>query len=326
MITIDLSTKSGFFTVDGLDYHQNYYTIEYDNKEGTDEERNFSLRNIFTGDKIISSRGYAEISGVNSWKELLFKLNRVAALNNIDVSIQDQTSPPILANFNKLEALTELSVATAIDDFTINIVNATGFETGKYISIFSVQDNRFFLANILSINGTELTIDTPLDFAFPVGSSVTSGEKNINLDGSVTPLIYALRNTNEQIGTAFDITRIMFACKTVDPVDLSKFGDIVGGLTKGIILRKKDGNYRNIFNAKTNEDLAKLMYDWMPELATNPATGQDGFLGRLTFAGQNKIGVAIRLDVGEDLQLIVQDDLTQLTSFEMVAEGHTVIY
>ena len=65
-------------------------------------------------------------------------------------------------------------------------------------------------------------------------------------------------------------------------------------------------------------------YDWTPYLATNPQQGQDGFLFRLTFAGMNKLGVAIRLNPGEDLQFLVQDDLSGITVLEVTAEGHVV--
>lgn len=51
---------------------------------------------------------------------------------------------------------------------------------------------------------------------------------------------------------------------------------------------------------------------------------QDGFTGRLTFGGQSKMGVVIRLNQGEDLQMLVQDDLSTLDSLSIICEGHTV--
>jgi len=66
------------------------------------------------------------------------------------------------------------------------------------------------------------------------------------------------------------------------------------------------------------------MYDWTPYAALNPVQGIDGFVARLTFAGQNKVGVAIRLPIGQDLEVLVQDDLEAITKLEIVAEGHIV--
>jgi hypothetical protein len=116
----------------------------------------------------------------------------------------------------------------------------------------------------------------------------------------------------------------MFHCHTTGAVDLSKFGDIAGGITNGIVMRKVDGTYRNIFNVKTNGEMAGIMFDFDILSAQNVNQGQNGFNGRLTFAGQSKVGVTIRLAPGEDLQLLVRDDLTDLDLLEIVAEGHEV--
>jgi len=65
------------------------------------------------------------------------------------------------------------------------------------------------------------------------------------------------------------------------------------------------------------------MYDFDIEITSG--NQQDGFTGRLTFAGQNKLGAVIRIGADEDLQIVIQDDLTGLSSFSVVAEGHQVI-
>ena len=240
----------------------------------------------------------------------------------MDVNVQDQTTPLIIAKFSKEVAGSTLANQQTIDDYAFDVVDATGFVAGQYLSIFSVPDNRFYLANVLNVATNTITVDTPLDFDYPSGAFVTVGSSNMNLDGSITPQIFGLRNTDEAIGSAFDITRIIFKCLTDTAVDLSKFGDIAGGLTRGIVLRKKDGVHRNIFNTKTNGELKGIMFDFDPETATGQ--GQDGFTGRMTFGGQNKMGVVLRLEPGEDIQLLVQDDLTDLDVFEITAEGHTV--
>lgn len=242
-----------------------------------------------------------------------------------DVNIQDQHSPAIIAFFSLLEEETLLTNTVAIGDYDMTVDVVTGIAVGEYVSIFNVAANRFYLGTILSISVNTLTMDTPMDFAFPSGSFVTSGIRNMNVNGSVTPVIFGLRNTDTAIGKAFDITRLMFTCLTTNAVDLSKFGDIVGGLTRGIVVRSKNGVFQNILNAKTNGDLKNFMFDFDVASATNPAQGQHGFSGQMTFAGQNKIGVTIRLEPGEDIQIIIQDDLTTLLDFKIIAEGHEVV-
>lgn len=240
-----------------------------------------------------------------------------------DVNVQDQTSPAIIAYMSSLEEETALTTTVAIDDYDITVDDATGFTIGKYVSIFNVAANRFYLGTVLSTSGNPVTLDTPMDFAYTSGSFVTAGERNMNTDGSSTPVIFGLRNTDVAIGASFDITRLIFTCLADTTVDLSKFGDIVGGLTNGMVLRRVDGVTRNLFNVKTNSDLANIMLDF--DIQAAQGNQQDGFIARITFAGQNKMGVSLRLAPGEDIQMLNQDNLTTLGFFGVVAEGHEVV-
>ena len=240
-----------------------------------------------------------------------------------DVNIQDATSPLFIVKASNLVTETTTTTLGAIDDYIINVDDATGFVVGQYLTIYNADANRVFFADVLAINTLAITLDTPLDFEFPSGSFVSVGNTNMNVNGSVTPVIFGIRNpTGVDIPLSVDITRIMLKCLTDTSVDLSKFGDIVGGLTNGIILRQVDGHSHNVFNVKTNGDLKLLMYDLDIEAAQG--NQQDGFTGRLTFGGQNKMGAVIRLKTTEDMQVIVQDDLTSLDTFNLVAEGSQV--
>ena len=244
----------------------------------------------------------------------------------LDVAIQDQTTKPIIQNFYQRIAETTLATATVIDGKTIAVADATNIVANQYGILFSSVINKVMFFNILSIDGTIITIDTLIDAVYPIGSHISVGNKQIIGDGSVTPIIYSVRSTAQQTNLSFDVTRIMFTAKTTSTCDLSTFGDIESGLTNGLILRKVDGETSNIFNVKTNGNFMNIMYDFDILTATNPAQGQNGFKGRMTFAGQEKMGVAIRLAPGEDLQLIVQDDLSDLLGFIVLAEGHIVEY
>lgn len=245
----------------------------------------------------------------------------------VDANLQDQTTPAVIAKFHRIDNVTTLAVATAIDDRSITVDDATGFVIGDYLVLYSNVTDRYYLGTILNIVGNVITGDSPLDSALPIGTAVTSGPSNMAVNGSVTPQIFGLRGEAvlpDGVDLVFDITRVIFDCTTDGTVDLSKFADIAGGITNGLVMRKRDGTYNNIFNVKTNGDIAGIMYDFTVEQATNPAQGQNGFYSRLTFASQGKIGVAIRLEKGDDLEVIVQDNLTSITSFEIIAEGHVV--
>lgn len=241
-----------------------------------------------------------------------------------DVTLQDSTSRLYVIKASNIIAETTLTSLTAKDDYIINVTSAAGFVVGQYLTIYNVADNKVFFSNILAINTLAITLDTPLDFEFAIGSFVSVGITNMNVDGSVTPQIFGIRNpTGQDVPLVVDITRIMFKCLTSSAVDLSQFGDIAGGLLRGIVIRRVDGDYQNIFNAKTNADIKLISFDYDPEVAGGAQ--QDGFTARLTFAGQNKFGAVVRLASDEDLQVIIQDDLTSLVDFEMIAEGSEVV-
>jgi hypothetical protein len=244
----------------------------------------------------------------------------------LDVNIQDQFTPAIIAPFHEVAGNTTVAVQPAIDDRTITVTSSAGMAVGNVFIVFNADELRFTFFKILVIAGNVITVDSPVDFAYPVGSFVDFGIDNLNVDGSGTTRVFGLRGggTPPGVDLEADITRIILTCQTTNSVDLSKFGDIVGGITNGLVLRRRDGIYRNIFNVKDNQEISNLMFDFNTFDANNINQGRNGFIGRLTFAGQNKLGVTIRLGAGEDLELLVQDDLSTLLKFTVIAEGHIV--
>ena len=245
----------------------------------------------------------------------------------IPVNIQDQHTDAIIFKFNKIDASTTIAANALIDTRRIKLTSMDSVSVGDYLIAFNPDSLRFYKGNVLSISVDTVTMDSPLDWTMPAGTFIDITQTNLAVIGGPgdSTKVFGLRGVSPSpVGESVDITRIIFSCQTVDAVDLSKFGDIEGGLTNGIVLRVRNDRYYNIFNVKTNAELAGILYDWQPQLATNPSQGQDGFIARLTFGGQNKVGVTIRLDPGEDLELLVQDDLSSITLLEIIAEGHIV--
>ena len=278
-------------------------------------------------DELILTIDYSDIldiNGVAYTSQTVFTDLIEGSGSKIDVVLQDSTAPLMVVKASNLITETTLTTQTAKNDYIINVADATSFIIGGYLTIYSVDANRVFFSEILFVDGLSITLDSPLDFEFLVGSFVSVGSINMNVDGSVTPQIFGLRNpTGLDVPLKFDITRLMFKCLTDGSNDLSKFGDITGGLLRGVVIRRVDGVYRNIFNAKTNGELKSLMYDF--QIQEVKGSQQDGFTGRLTFAGQNKMGAVIRIGADEDLQIVIQDDLTSLNRFIIIAEGSEVI-
>lgn len=245
----------------------------------------------------------------------------------VPVNIQDQTSPAFDLYFIQgTGPPTTVASAVAIGDTDISVVASIAAST--YIGIFNPANERFFFVTVLAVAGAgpyTITVDTPADFAFQVGDSVLSTIREMNVNASLaTPSIFEVQGAGSG-DLRIDITRIIFTMICTGQPDDSLFANIAA-LVNGIVLRKKDGEYRNYFNVKTNGDFANLAYDVTYIARTIPA-GAWSVRCRYTFAGQDKHGVAIRLAAGEALQLLIQDDLTvdsDIISFRALAAGHVV--
>jgi hypothetical protein len=240
---------------------------------------------------------------------------------NLMVNVQDQTTRVLDLYFGQLQDLTTLSVQADIDDLTLTLTDTTGFVDGKTIGIFSIDDpDIFFLGvQIGAPVGNVITIDRPIDRTLTVNSPVVAVDINMAIDGSVTTQIFQIGPVGPGSEQILDITRILGIITDGVTMDDGKFGGI-DALTNGVVLRLSNGVKQNIWNVKTNGDLALLAFD--AQYTDKAPAGENGFRFRNTYAGQDKHGVALRLDPGDTLEVLIQDDLTDLTSFNMIAQGH----
>lgn len=248
-------------------------------------------------------------------------------LGGLDVNIQDQVTPPVDFFFTQIKgAPTTVGVVTVIDTYDVTVASAAGCSVGDYVGIFNADnpsDNRAYFGTILSINVDTVTLDTPLDFAFQIGDTFACFSRDISdANGSVTPEIFKIE-VGSGATQSIDINRLMISFLTDGAVNLASFGDLTE-LTRGCVLRRVNGYINNIWNVKSNGEIANLSFDYTPFTALNPAQGQDGAKFRYTLNGQDKHGVAVRLNPGDSLELIIQDDLTALQQFRIIAEGHFV--
>jgi hypothetical protein len=236
----------------------------------------------------------------------------------------DKTYPPFVGYFRDVASIdySTLAVAGVKDAYTVTVVDGTNFVVNEEIAIWTTT--RFYGGKILGKAGNVLTLATPLNFAYPIGANASSGNPEMSVDGSGTPVVYRIRQPQLPVlatGLEFVITRIIFSCLADSAVDLSLFGNIAA-LTRGCMLRYENGVTSNIFTVRSNQDIANFAYDWTAYVATNPSQGQDGFVSRLTFGSNGKMGTSILLKDGEALEFWIQDNLTGLTSLKVVAEGY----
>jgi hypothetical protein len=137
----------------------------------------------------------------------------------------------------------------------------------------------------------------------------------MNVDGSSTPIAFSLRAGNIPV----DSTRFIITMTDDTSMDDGKFGGLTK-LTRGLVFRIVNSFQKTIFCFKTNGEIAQFCYDTKyPDKA--PA-GVFSFNARITFAGQDKHGIALRIADDDVLQWVVQDNLTGLLTMKISAEGH----
>jgi len=241
----------------------------------------------------------------------------------IAVNIQDQTTRPVDFDVHRiLDATLTITATPTVDSYTVVVSDASGLSVGDGVAF--IEENgmpEIWWGKILSISTNTLTLDTPCPHNYnPANTSVIHYSDDLNVDGSTTKVVFGLTN---YFNEAVDVTRLISHC--TDNVEMHD-GLFCGidELDRGIVFRKKllDGTYINYWNIKSNGEWAELAYDTQYTDKGKPPDSTYGFNVRLTYAGPSKHGVAIRVEPGESIEILVQDDLTDITEFRMMFEGH----
>jgi hypothetical protein len=241
----------------------------------------------------------------------------------LDINIQDQHTTLIdsyflqsVSNFTISADITASTLTTLEYDFEATAGH--GLAGGNEIILLDTSADRAFYATVMNVATNTITLDRPIDYAF--AASTTLGRiatSQMAVDGSSTEQIFTVR-----AGTVpFDITRVIIQMVHSAAGDDGKFGGITA-ISRGLVMRSIDGVQNTIFNFKTNGDIRNFCFDLT--YSDKAAGGENGTGARITFGGQSKHGVTIRLSGTDSLQWVVQDNLTGLTSLRIVAQGHEV--
>lgn len=237
---------------------------------------------------------------------------------NLKVILQDQTTDPL--GFYMMEFLNNVTIAidTILDSNIITFEPSHNFIAGDWVCL--QENNHVYQAEVIGVNINVITFDTPLDYAYTTSAYGCRANINMAVDGSVSPVIFRVRPIKDFWTVDWDITRIICSISDNLAMDSGKFGGI-NALDNGVVLRKKNGVFKNLFNVKTNSDYADVAYDVSYD--DRAPAGNYGFRVRKTWAGQEKSGVAIRLiaDDSEELQNLIQDDLTALGTYKCRVDG-----
>jgi hypothetical protein len=261
----------------------------------------------------------------------------------LGVFVQDQTTPVLTTPFLQLRAAVTLSSDTVIDSRTIDLTVGHGTLFGDVMELAESTTTKFMQAVAIDplglaaagtpVPGNTITLDSPVNRVYTTSGSIAlRSTKGMIVDGRMVsqggpgPQLYSVLPLPSQSG---DMVRIIIELRgrVNGSMDFTTFGS-EPELLNGIVIRIKnqDGTFQNLFNFKSNSDFIEQAFD---HAFLDPKGGNTvpGFTSRVTWGGQSKHGVVIRLDgsKGEELQIIIQDDLTGgNTRLHLTAQGHEI--
>lgn len=245
--------------------------------------------------------------------------------SGILVKQQDPVDGVLSIPFLETQAALSLAVNTVVNARTITLTPGHGLVSptndGETIEIADTTDGSVFIqAKIILVAGDVVTLDSPINSIYTTTESLIVHSLNqMAVDGSVTPVVFSIAPLPAQEG---NMNRVIVNMIDNTAMDFETFGGIPA-LTNGCIVRVNngDGTYRNIANFKSNNDIVNQCFDH--NFFLNNGGNTRGFTARLSWAGQEKHGTAIRVNGGlsETLEVVIQDDLTALTGMSWIAQG-----
>ena len=217
--TIQESSNTGFFEVNGVDYPKGHFSVKYD---GSGVNRVFTLFNIYDGKNIISSRSFDEVVGVSSWDELSQLFNSIQIVTYStpsSTSVNYSLKPFLLA-----VSMGEVPGYSFIDKFgrtTASAANITvwegntdypedAFGTADILSIGSTSgsDNQEVSVSGLLVNGDDTTFTVTLSgntrVALPVALWKVYRAQNQDATNSFVGNVYIYTGTGAVPSTVGD--------------------------------------------------------------------------------------------------------------------------
>lgn len=212
----------------------------------------------------------------------------------------------------------DTSISIQGDDYVSFAVNDRLFLSGGG----PIQENSFPI--ITAKPGSPvLTLNKPLDYAYPIGSAV----QHVVIDASsdvgtlADPIVYRLQ---PPFGITFNVKGAILTMAMNSAGDYSKFGDIVGGLTNGVVARGNiNGQLITRTSFRTNLDID---VDTSEPLVFHDKAGSGDFGIVATYVFE-KFGAFIPLNGsnGDYFEILIQDDISSLTEGQMKFHGYITI-
>lgn len=218
-----------------------------------------------------------------------------------------------------------LSVAIASQSTSLALTAVAGLAVGDRLHLTDTATGAHDhdLLRITAIVGNVVTVNRPIDFDYAIATTtVQRVVVNMNVAGTLAaPISYVLKVTP---GEVWHLTALDFNITDNAAMDDSLFGALAA-LTNGVVIRQVDvtnGTYQTFSVWKDNSSFIKDSFG--VQYSTKAPAGSEGVRGTLNF--HNVYGAIVRIantSIEEMyVEILIQDNLSAITTFEIKFHGH----
>lgn len=206
-------------------------------------------------------------------------------------------------------------------DFSFDVAAGQGgtFSANDRITIVEGTTQESSVIKIISVAGDTLTIDLPLENDYSSAAIVEITDINLGVNGSVTPVVFSITPPSNQV---WHLHTFIFHIEDGPEPGIELFGGI-SALSKGVVVRCElsTGNLNHVI-VRTNGDMKEYFGGTNVEFVQKVGGGD--YATNALWDFRAKTHAIVRLDgaQGDTFKAIVQDDLSALTFFEFIAQGH----
>lgn len=224
---------------------------------------------------------------------------------------------PVSSFFHRhVGAVETLTVASVKNDTQITVSNAAAWVVDDRLDITNAGDSEPTEPEIVDIASNVVTLDRPLNFAWPVGTQVQKIDENMN--AVTVPTSFRVTIPNDE---SWHVETIILNMIMGSAGDDTTFGDLTR-LTNGLLIRAYDGEldqYYTLANWKSNGEIA---FNMVTQYNDKAGGGKFGFNGQGNILGRTGAVIQLRGWEGDFMEIATQDDLSGLDGFRIKLLGH----
>jgi hypothetical protein len=246
------------------------------------------------------------------------------------VQIEDNTAPPFEAYLSREINDVTITSTTPPGENNFTLAPGHGFVVGDFLETYVEWEvipgtimKRQMQLPVVAVATNDIITGVPVDALVSPTTVQFAKRVDVSINEVSTELLPAKFQFCPANGIVYDATRLVIEMVLSTQPDDALFGDI-GALTNGMYFGfEGDAFVRYLVHVKDNAGFRGTAYDVTYSVRSGGG-GSWGMAVRKTFAGQEKYGVAIRLNgpLNECFVAVSQDDLSGLVQYRIKLMGH----